>query len=803
MMGTFFQDLRYGVRILTKSPGFTTVVVLALSLGIGANTALFTVVNAILLRPLPLPRSEQLVSILERWPNGQGSASFPNLSDWREQNQVFQGIAFYLPDSFTLKGDEGPVRTAGDYVSANYFSVLGIRPAIGRTFVAGEDEGTRNRFVVLSDPLWRSEFGADASVVGRTISLNGAGFTIVGVMPSDFRFRPPYSEAQLWVPFVPDTAQRAERGMHFISALGRLKPGVTLQEAQTEMDTIASRLAQEYPATNKERGVAVLSLHEQIVREARTGLLILLAAVGLVLLTVCANVVTLLLARMSERRKEISIRMALGASRLRLVRQFLAESLILLLLSGAAAWLLALWGVHLLVLFQPGSLPLIEEITPDARVLGFTFIISLATALVLGLAPAFRDSTFNLQGGLREGTTGTRSHKRGFDLLVTGEVAIALVLMVAAALLIESFWRIRRVKPGFEAKHVLTMRIALPDSKYSAQHPASTFYDPALEKISSLPGVESAGLISILPIQDYGTNSGFNIEGHTPWPENGGPLAELRAVSAEYFHAMEIPYMAGRGFAAQDTKDAPLVCIINQTMAREFWPGENPVGRRIQVNPPDWMTIVGVVADSKQAGLDQRVLFEVDMPYMQIPWPVLAQTMSLVIRTSVEPTSLTRAIRDKILSVDQDQPVFNVRTMESVLEDSVGDRHFNMLLMGLFASLALILSALGTYGVLAYTIKLRRREIGIRIALGAQKPDVLKLVVGHGLVRILIGTGIGLVAAIGLIRLMSSLLFGIQPLHPLAFSVGSVVVIAAGLAASWIPARRATQVDPIEVLRSE
>ncbi|MGH9914932.1 MAG: ABC transporter permease, partial [Pyrinomonadaceae bacterium] len=508
----------------------------ALALGIGANTAVFTVINTILLRPLPLPQADQLMAIFETTSQiNQGSSSFLNLKDWREQEQVFQSIASYWPGSFTLKRGEVPVRTTGDYVSANYFNTIGIRPAIGRIFLPGEDQAGHNQVVVLSHSLWKNQFNADPDIIGQPILVNAESLTVIGVTPADFRFRLPNSEAQLWVPYVPSAVEASERGMRSILIIGRLKPEIKIQEAQSQMSVIARRLALQYPESNGDRGIIVVPLHEVIASGTRPALLMLMAAAGLVLLTACANVAALLLARMSERRKEIAVRMALGASRMRLIQQFLVESLLLLILSGTVAWFLALGGVHLLVLLRPGGLPLIEEIKPDIHVLVFTFVVSLITVLVLGLAMAFSVSRSNLQESLREGAIGTITHRRRLSLLVIAEVGIAVVLVIGAALLIESFWHIQQVHPGFEAEHVLTMQIALPESKYSEQHPVSTLYEPLLEKVQSLPGVESVGMISLLPIQSSGVNSGFLIEGRDHWPENQSPLAEIRAVSAGYF----------------------------------------------------------------------------------------------------------------------------------------------------------------------------------------------------------------------------------------------------------------------------
>jgi putative ABC transport system permease protein len=806
-MNTLPQDLRYGLRMLAKNPGFTVVAVLTLALGIGANTAIFTVVNSILLRPLSLPQPERLIWLWHSFlpPNsGFGSVSYLDFVDWQQQNTVFRGLAAFYNSSFNLKGKSSAERVPGALVSANFFAVMGVEPKLGRVFLPEEDKPGGPRVAVLGEPLWRTEFGADPNIVGRTISLNEESYTVAGIVPASFRF----PSSQVWAPLVPDEMMLNARGNNMLQVVGRLKAGVSLEQAQAQMDVIAAHLAKQYPDTNSHRGVRMRRVQDAMTGGIREDLLVLLAAVAFVFLIACANVVNLVLTRATARQREFAIRLALGAGRRRLVRQFLAESLLLALCGGALGWLLAAWGVHLLVALKPANLPRLEDIHPDARVLAFTGVASVLAAVTLGLAMALKASGLNMQGALKEGGTGLgggKRHRRARDLLVIAEVALSLVLLIGAGLLIESLWQLRQVDPGLRVEHVLSMRLALPESKYTPQHPPSSFYQPVLEKVSALPGVQAAGLITLLPLQDSWTNGDFEIEGRANM-DNGRGTAEIRAVSSDYYRAMGVPLFRGRYFSLDDTQGQPPVLIINKKLARSFWPEEDPVGKHVEIGAElPWYTIVGVVGDVRQSRLDDPVEFEIDVPYSQWPpsWPDMTKTMSLVLRTAFEPEAVADSVRRVILDEDPEQPVFAVATMSQVVTESMAYRRFNMLLFEIFAGLAVVLAALGIYGVLSYVVNQRTHEIGIRMALGAGRDKVLRMVVGEGMVLAGMGIALGLIGSFVLTRFLASLLYGVRPTDPPTFIVVALVLAAVSCFACYIPARRATKVDPMVALRYE
>jgi putative ABC transport system permease protein len=812
MLGDLSQDLGYGLRMLLKNPGFTVVAVIALALGIGANSAIFSVVNTVLLRPLPYQDPDRLVMVWEDNTKGGYPRDTPaaaNYIDWRDQNQVFEGMAAVADMSFNLTGTGEPERIDGRRVSANLFPLLGVQPQIGRAFLPEEDQPGGNRVVVMSHGLWQRRFGSDANITSKSLTLNGESYTVVGVMPPQFQF--PGGEDELWVPLALTSQEAANRGRHYLQVLARMKPGVTLEQAQTEMSTIAARLQQQYPAQNTDLSAAVTPLHEHVAGDIKPALLVLLGAVGFVLLIACANVANLLLARAAVRQKEISIRIALGASRLRLIRQFLTESILLAALGGVVGLLLSLWGVSLLKAFIPPTIAQAGEVSIDGKVLIFTLLISLLTGLVFGLAPALQASRFNLNETLKEGGRDSAAGSRGNrirDLLVIAEVAVSLILLIGAGLLINSFLRLRNVDPGFRTGNLLTMQVELPQQKYADQARRSTFYTELISRIEALPGVNSAAVTNWIPLVQQGDSIGFSIEGRPdPAPGQGKrPTVVTRVTSPHYFQTMGIQLMQGRVFNEQDKVDSPAVAVINETMARRFWPGEDPVGKRItpgsltSPDPDDWLTIIGVAKDVRQFELVADPKPQMYISYMQAGF---FAPRHLVVSTAVEPLSLAAAVRRTIWDIDKDQPVSNIRTMEDILSDSIARQRFSMLLLGSFAAVALVLAAVGIYGVMSYSVAQRTREIGIRMALGARRGHVLMLTVGGGLKLVLIGVAIGLVAAFILTRVMSSLLFGVSATDPTTFIIISLVLVSVAALASYIPARRATKVDPMVALRYE
>jgi len=799
-MNTLWQDLRYGARLLAKRPGFTAVAVLTLALGIGANSAIFSVVNAVLLRPLPFKEPDRLIRIWETfYPSGWGSVSVPNLKDWREQNDVFTGIAAFQTSSFVLQNGDYPERIAAASVSADFFDVLGVPPQSGRFFVEGEDQPGRQQVVVLSDQLWKRSFGADPNVIGQSLSLSAEKYTVVGIMPPGFRY--PSRLTELWVPLVPPASQAANRGNHWLQVLGRLKPGLTIDQAREQMTTIASRLEQQYPDAQARRSVRLLPLQEETVRNVRPALLLMLGAVAFVLLIACTNVANLLLARATGRGREIAIRSALGAARGTLIRQFLTESVLLSALGGIVGLVLAKWGLDVLVALAANSLPRANEVALDGRVLGFTLLLSMITGVVFGLAPAIQASKTDVQKALKEGGSAGGGLERNWlrSLLVVLEVTAALVLLVGAGLLIRSFMRLQDTESGLRPDNVLTLSLALPQAKYDTPQKVNSFYQQLVSRISALPGVQACGAINMLPLQQWGTNGPIEIEGEPPYPAGQAPIAEYRAASPDYFRALGIPLIAGRFFNDQDRESATVNIIVNKTLADRHFPNQDPIGKRLKAGSPDYATIVGVVGDVKQSGLTQAARAELFWCSLQ----ATRSAMSLVVRAASEPTSLTSAVRGEVQALDRDLPIHNVKTMETVISESISDHRLNMLLLGIFAGVALILSVIGIYSVMSYTTTQSTREIGIRMALGAQPSDVLKLIIGHGAVLSLIGVAIGLVAAFGLTQLMGTLLYGVTATDPLTFASVPVVLMAVSLVACYVPARRAIKIDPMIALRYE
>jgi len=797
-MQTLWQDLRFGARMLLKAPNVTLIAVLTLSLGIGANTAIFTLVNAVLLRPLPYREPDRLVRLWETTPQlPTFSISGPNYSDWARLNQVFEQTAAWREQNFNLTNGGDPERVGAALVTASFFPLLGVKPALGRSFIPEEDQpGANNRFVIMSDRLWQRRFGADANILGKTVTLSGGSYTVVGVMGPEFQFG---TTGDLWLPLALDPL-RDNRSNHILTAAARLKPGVTLDQARAEMGAIARRLQEQYPNSNKGWGVKIATFYDWIVeRPFQQALFVLLGAVGLVLLIACANVANLLLSRAATRQKEIAIRSALGASRFRIIRQLLTESVILALAGGGLGVLLAWWGVDAFVAANPENIPRLREITLDNRALAFTFIISLLTGLLFGLAPAFQASRIALNEFLKEGgrTSAGSGLGRLRRLLIVSEIAIALALLAGAGLLMKSFVRLQQVNLGFDPDHVLTLQLTLPRTKYPEARQQADFYQRLLERVRNLPGVRSAGISSSIPFPRGGSpHSAFFPEGRQLSPEKsvGG---NYRLVSPQYFRAMGIPLLKGRDFTNEDNEGGQPVVVISEETARQLWPGEEPLGKRLQWGASrQWYAVVGVAGDIRSAKLEAE-------PGLAIYLPSIQPQMYLVVRTATEPLSLVAAIRSQVQAEDKDQPIANLRTMEQIVSNSISQRRFSTLLLGLFAAVALLLASIGTYGVMSYSVTQRTREIGVRMALGAESRDVLKLVVGEGMKLALAGVALGLVASLALTRLMTSLLYGVSATDAPTFAAVALSLTVVALLACWIPARRATKVDPMIALRCE
>ena len=812
-MSALLQDVRYGIRMLAKSAGFTAVVVITLALGIGANTAIFSMVNGVLIERLPFKDPGRLFTLWERNLNmgyEQNAPAAANFRDWRDRNRVFEHMAaFDASRTFNLAGGGNPERVDGAAVSPVLFELLGVEPVWGRTFSTREDQPGGDQVVLLSYSLWQRRFGADRAVVGRSIMLDGRSCTVIGVMPPGFQFpgntgtilniftAPP---AQLWVPLALTPQAWSQRSSHFLEVIARLKPETTLGSAQAEMNSIEEQLVKAFPRAYIGTDVKLVPLHAQVVGSFRTALLVLFGAVGFVLLIGCANVANLLLAQGARRQREVAIRSALGAGRLRLVRQLITESLVLAILGGALGVLLAGWGINLLKLILPGNFPNADAVRINTPVLVFTLLASLATGLIFGLAPAFQTSRAPLTGTLKESERGdSASHNRLRSVLVAAEVALAMMLLMATGLLLRSFVRLQEVDPGFKADHLLTAEISLPDAKYPDPQKAA-FFARILQQVRSHPGVDWAGAIGHLPLSGDIESYAMEVVGRAPLPnEYANP--DCHVVEPGYFEAMRITLLAGRYFDERDGAQSPHSLIINQAVVRNVFPSENPIGKQLKMGFNGFTgTIVGVVGDTKDLTLDLAADESVYTPYAQAPfW----NSMTLTIRTSFAPLTLAGSLRHLVLDLDRDQPVSKVRTMDEVMDASVASPRFRTLLLGLFGFTALLLAGLGIYGVMSYSVSQRRREIGIRMALGAEQPEVIKMVLRHGLVLTLAGLGAGLLGALGLTHFLSSLLYEVRPSDPLTFVCVAGVLAACALLASYIPARRATRVDPMEALRYE
>ena len=807
-MNTLWQDIRFAVRMLLKNWSVTAIIVVVLALGIGANTAIFSVVNAALLRPLPYADPDKLVRLSEDSPQvPQMSISYPNFLDWREQNKVFSGIAALQFRSLNLTGTGEPERLAGRAVSAELFDVLGVKPALGRSFALDEDHPGANPVCIISNGLWQRRFGSDSTIVNKQITLSGASYTVVGVLPASYAFGTP---TDVFVPIGLRANEMKERGNHpGIYAVARLKPGVTVETARAELIAMAGRISEQYGM--KGNSATLTPLSEVFVGDIRTTLLILLGAVGFVLAIACANVANLLLARAATRQKEMAIRTALGAGRLRIVRQLLTESILLALLGGIIGVLLALWGIDLLRSASADSLPSTAVIKLDGSVLLFTVFVSLLTGIIFGLAPALAAAKTDLHDTLKEGgrsstAGGRRSWMR--NALVVAEVALSLVLLIGAGLLIKSFVRILDTDPGFKPQSLLTMQLARNVNKDEGGK-ALNFFNDLNARIAGLPGVESAAFSNGMPLSQTADTS-FAIAGR-PKPEPGKqPQTMLYITSPDYLKAMGIRLVKGRFFTAQDTQKSPRVAVIDEAFARAQFPNEEPLGHYIAgdgKDNPD-AEIVGVVAHVKHFGLDavERVQPQLYLPFNQAPddaFPFLASRANLIIRTTADPSNLTAAVRHEVQALDPNQPVYNVSTMERTLDQSLVTQRLSMTLLALLASLALILAAVGIYGVMSYTVTQRSHEIGIRMAIGAQPRDVFRMVIGRGMMLALIGVALGLMGAFGLTRLMATMLFGVEPTDPATFVSIGILLTGVALVACYVPGRRATRVDPLVALRYE
>jgi putative ABC transport system permease protein len=811
---TLWQDLRYGVRTLMKRPGFAFVTILTLALGIGATTAIFSVVNGVLLRALPYYEPERLVMVWADRPILQaqfGLEAFPvavaDFIDWRNQNQVFEQMAALAATRMNLTGGGDPESVVGLHASASFFKLLHVPFVVGRAFLPEEDRAGADRVVVISHGFWQQRYGADPKLIGQKITLDNEAYTVIGVTAPDFQFprrgEVPYlggaTKVDLYLPNAFTPEEMNNRFQSSMMVIARLKPGASVGQASSEMNAIASRLTEQYPQTNTDKGVRLEPLHQQVVGKAGTTLLVLLGAVGFVLLIACANVANLLLARAAGRQKEMAIRAALGAGRWRVVRQLLTESLLLAISGGAAGLLLAWWGVELLLAIAPDSLPRAYDIRLDARVAGFTLLVSLLTGIVFGLLPALQASKINLVVTLKEGGRDAagllRRRLRGF--LVVGEVALAFVLLIGAGLLIRSFARLTEVDPGIDPRGVLTMDILLPFAKYGDGR-SVTFFQQTLERVRALPGVEAAATVNALPLSGAQAAAGFAIEGR-PSPTEESFNAGMHIISPDFFKTFRVPLIKGRLIAESDGAKAPPVVVVNESLARIYFPNEDPLGKHIIINVP--RAIVGVVGDMKHSALDEKDKREIYLPMAQVPFPTTQ--MSLAVRVSGDPMQMVAAVRGQIWAVDKDQPILNIETMERLMSKSVAPRRFNLLLLGTFALVGLALAGVGLYGVMSYTVTQRTREIGVRMALGAQKGDVLRLVIREGMKLSLIGALLGLGGALALTRLLKSLLFDMSATDPLTFIVIAAVLIIVALLACWIPAQRAAGMDPLVSLRVE
>jgi putative ABC transport system permease protein len=821
-MNTLWQDLRYGARMLLKNPGITFVVILALALGIGANTAIFSVVNSVLLRPLPYEASDRLVFLNETSKSMEEiSISYPNFTDWRNQNHVFEKIGVYNRSNYNFTGAGEAERVVTGQVSADLFSALRANPLMGRLFTNDEDKPGGSPVVVLSYALWQRRFGGQTSILNQPLTLNGKSYTVIGIMPPGFQYP---SRVEMWVPVgqLSGEASWQQRGNHpGLYGVARLKPGVTFAQAKAEMDNIGANLEKQYNDSNAGNGIGMRPLIEIYVSDIRRTLWVLFAAVAFVLLIACANIANLLLARAQSRQKEMAIRAAMGAGRWRIARQLLTESVLLALIGGTLGLLVAQWGIKLILYMSPDAIPRSREITLDWRVLVFTIGLSFVTGILFGLVPALQAGVVDVHETLKETGRGTSGRHWLRSSLVVVEVATTLVLLIGAGLMIRSFYRLQKVNPGFSYEHLTSFTVALPGKKYATAEQREQFFNHLLENLRGLPGVEATAAASGLPLGNNGWQTGFVVDGRPRPPRDQTPLMEACLVTPDYFRAMNIPLKRGRYFDDHDDRSslagndlskldeverdyaALNTIVIDEEFARRHWPNEDPIGKRIIMGSekrPQFLTVVGVVGRVKMEGLSQdsnRV--QGYFPFAQVP----GGGMTVILKASGDPNQLISAVRQQVRTIDPDQPIYGVRTMDEIRAESVAPERLNLTLLSLFAGIALLLAIVGIYGVMSYSVTQRTHEIGIRMAIGAQPRDVFRMVIGQGMALALIGVAFGLVGAFGLTRLMASMLFGVAPTDPATFVSIALLLTGVALVACYVPSRRATKVDPVVSLRYE
>lgn len=811
---TLAQDVRYGMRMLAKHKAFTSVAVVTLALGIGANTAIFSVVNELLLRPLPYRDAERIAMLWEVTPEGrrQNTASRANFRAWRSQSTSYDYLAAFSDQRFNLTGDGEPEELSIQLASTDFFKVLGVDPILGRTFLTDDEPVGKPPVAVLSYALWQRRFGGQSSIIGQPVTLNGIKFTMIGVMPPNFQFHIKHRSgtgrpAELWTVLPMPTGGTANERGRFLSVVARLKPGVSVEQAAAELRTIATRTSDESPQYNKNYSAEVLPLREQFFGNVRRPLWLMLGAVAFVLLIACANVANLLLSLATTREKEIAVRAALGARRLRIVRQLLTESLLLALLGSVLGLGFAWLGIKALIAIAPRDLVSLHTVGLNVTVLLWTLGVSLLTGIIFGMAPAFHISRLNLNDSLKEGGKSESAQASGSrrlrSALVVSEIALAVVLLASAGLLIRSFVRLQQVDRGFDTENILTMVIRLPAAKYPEDPHVITFFNQALERVRQLPNVRSVGMVNFLPLYGgLGSSTGFKIEGRPEPPPGQGPGTDVRVADAGYFQSMGIPLLRGRNFSDAEQREPRRVILINEALARKHFPGEDPIGRRLDVamfENPTPAEIIGVVGNVRYDSLVDE-----SPPAVYFPLPDLAYPfMSLVIRTDADPAALAPSVQREIRAVDPNQPVSDVRTMDQVMSEWVSRSRFNTMLLGLFAALATLLSAVGIFGVMNYSVALRTREIGLRLAVGAQPRQVLVLILKQGLLLTIVGVLLGLVAAFALTRLLSGLLFGVAAVDATTFTTISLLLVIVSLLACYLPARRAMRIDPLQALRYE
>jgi putative ABC transport system permease protein len=809
-MQSFWQDITYGMRMLRKNPGVTILAVTALALGIGVNTAIFSVADAFLLKPVPFPNLDRLVTIYETLPQQnsyENSTSPANFEDWKNQLHSFERLAAYEWDSVNLTGEGTPQKASGFLVTQNFFETLAEQPVLGRAFLPEEENPGKDHEVILSHGLWERRYGSDHNLIGKTIQIDAQSYTVVGVMGEDFSF--PFS-AELWMPLAMDANEKTIRKSRFLFALGLLKPRIPLSQARAEMVALGERLAEQYPQTNKGWGMRVLPLRESASGDlTRQFTLLLLGAVGFVLLIACANIANLQLARAANRRKEIALRAALGASRWRVVRQLLTESMIMALAGGAAGLLVAQWSIDLILSNMPPDVARFiagwKEIRLDSHAFLFTLAIAIAAGILSGLAPALESSRPDINETLKEGGRGSTAGRRRHlirNILVIAEVALSLILLLGAGLLVKGFRALLDVNRDFEPRSLLTFRLNLPDAKYSSPQKIAAFYDETLRQLGTIPGVQSAATVTSVPYSNSSSNNTFSIEGR-PFQAGETPLAYIQCISPNYFQTMQVPLRQGRAFADADNTDSPDVAVISDVLARRYWPGESPLGKRIKAGTPDskrpWAQIVGVVGEVKYNWISSAQQPTLYFPYRQYP----RSRAQFALRTSGDPYSYVSGVRSRIAAVDPGQPIFEAKTLDRVIHESVVGIAYVAVMMAVLGVIALVLSSVGVYGVMAYSVTERTHEIGIRIALGAQPWDVLRMVLHRGLILTGIGLGIGLPVSYVLAHLLASLLYGVSASDPLIFTSISVLLTAIAMLACYVPARRAMRVDPMIALRYE